>query len=76
MQVSSVSTTILTIYYLEYIKSGGGRGGLGSDTSDGAQHMRLRQGMRSISKSLASDLQTGSLFLGAPVFSIIQQDSS
>lgn len=31
-------------YYVNYIKSGGGLRALGSDSSDGAQYMRLRKG--------------------------------
>jgi monoamine oxidase len=31
-------------FYLDYIKSGGSLKGLGSDSADGAQHLRIRQG--------------------------------
>ncbi|KAE8446359.1 hypothetical protein EG329_012108 [Mollisiaceae sp. DMI_Dod_QoI] len=70
-----VDTTELSLYYyLDYIKSGGCLKDLESDKSNGAQYMRLREGMQSISKAMAKDLTPGTLFLNSPVTSI-HQDS-
>ena len=67
------ATELSLYYYLDYIKSGGGLDDLSSNKSNGAQYLRLRQGMQSISKGLAFDLAPGSLFLATPVSSIRQE---
>lgn len=70
------ATEFSLYYYLDYIKSGGGLDDLESDKNNGAQYLRLRQGMQSISKGLASDLALGSLFLESPISSIHQSGPS
>ncbi|KAF8855766.1 putative flavin-containing amine oxidase [Acephala macrosclerotiorum] len=66
------ATELSLYYYLDYIKSGGSLEDLESDGSNGAQYMRLRQGMGSIAQAMAKDLTPGSLHLNSPVTSISQ----
>ncbi|CZR56114.1 related to amine oxidase [flavin-containing] B [Phialocephala subalpina] len=70
------ATELSLYYYLDYIKSGGSLKDLESDKSNGAQYMRLRQGMGSIAQAMAKDLTPGSLFLNSPVSSINQMSPS
>ncbi|KAE9365980.1 FAD/NAD(P)-binding domain-containing protein [Stipitochalara longipes BDJ] len=70
------ATELSLFFYLDYIKSGGSLAELMSERIDGVQYQRLREGMQSISKGMARDLQPGSLFLQSPVSQIQHGNSS
>ncbi|KAJ9130767.1 Amine oxidase [Pleurostoma richardsiae] len=60
------------LFFLDYVKSGGGLLLMRSDTYAGGQHLRIRQGTQSFSKGLAAAMTSGSVLLSAPVRKISQ----
>ncbi|KPM39414.1 hypothetical protein AK830_g7172 [Neonectria ditissima] len=63
---------VSALFVVNYFKSGTGIDNMLSDLRDGGQHLRARQGMQSISKGLAGELQPSSLHLSTTVRSIDQ----
>lgn len=63
---------ISALYFLTYCKSGGGLLQMRSDREGGGQHLRIRQGMQSISIGIAETLPKDSIRLCSPVSSITQ----
>ncbi|KAI4867004.1 putative amine oxidase [Hypoxylon rubiginosum] len=84
--VASVATASLlgveaeevsALFMINYVKSGYGIRVISSDQKDGAQYIRARRGMQTISEGLASELAPGSLYLNTAVKSVHQtQDGS
>ncbi|KAF2170006.1 hypothetical protein M409DRAFT_64393 [Zasmidium cellare ATCC 36951] len=60
------------LYFLDYCKSGGGYMQMRSDSKDGGQYLRIKQGTQSFSNGLAEELSPGSLVLMSPVRKIEQ----
>ncbi|KAK4504152.1 hypothetical protein PRZ48_005068 [Zasmidium cellare] len=60
------------LYFLDYCKSGGGYMQMRSDSKDGGQYLRVKQGTQSFSNGLAEQLHAGSLVLMSPVRKIEQ----
>ncbi|KAI1097659.1 putative amine oxidase [Jackrogersella minutella] len=65
---------ISALFMINYIKSGCGIQVITSDQKDGAQYIRARHGMQTISEGLSSELTSGSLRLNTVVKSIQQCD--
>ncbi|KAL7623765.1 hypothetical protein AAE478_005318 [Parahypoxylon ruwenzoriense] len=63
---------VSALFVINYIKSGCGIGVISSDEKDGAQYIRARRGMQSISQGLASELVAGALHLNTVVKSVRQ----
>lgn len=63
---------VSAVFFLMYCKAGGGFLQMRSDRKGGGQHLRLRNGMQSLSQGLAAALRPGSLFARHPVTSITQ----
>ncbi|KAJ5370317.1 flavin-containing amine oxidase [Penicillium cataractarum] len=66
------SDEVSALYMLHYFKSGCGIDNLLSDGKDGGQYLRNRQGNQTISKKLAEELGSRSVFLSNPVASVDQ----
>ncbi|OOQ85269.1 flavin-containing amine oxidase [Penicillium brasilianum] len=66
------SDEVSALYMLHYFKSGCGIDNLLSDGKDGGQYLRNRQGNQTISKKLAEELGSRSVFLSEPVASVDQ----
>ncbi|KAJ4506733.1 hypothetical protein HRR83_003043 [Exophiala dermatitidis] len=60
------------LYFLDYVKSGGGLMLTRSDMKHGGQFLRIRQGAQSFSKGLAAMMKAGSVQLDSPVRKIEQ----
>ncbi|KIX08471.1 uncharacterized protein Z518_03127 [Rhinocladiella mackenziei CBS 650.93] len=60
------------VYWLDYIKSGGGVESLLSDGPKGAQYLTNKRGNGTISTRLAANLRPGTVHLNSPVRRIIQ----
>lgn len=59
------------LFWLDYMKSGGGLGNITSDSEGGAQYLRASQGFSTIAEGMAADLDVQ---LSSPVTKIIQSD--
>ncbi|OTB01150.1 hypothetical protein M426DRAFT_323666 [Hypoxylon sp. CI-4A] len=67
---------VSALYIINYVKSGYGTGVILSDGKDGAQNIRARRGMQTISENLANELTPNSLHLRTAVNSITQKEPS
>lgn len=63
---------ISALYFLNYCAAFGGLLQLRSDGPDGGQHIRIKEGVSSISKGLASELPEDTIHLAKPVTTIDQ----
>ncbi|KAL4767151.1 hypothetical protein BDW60DRAFT_226894 [Aspergillus nidulans var. acristatus] len=63
---------ISALFFLNYMKSGGGPARMRSDFKHGGQHLRFLDGSQSVSLRLAGLLHDGSVVLNSPVFRITQ----
>ncbi|KAL5358951.1 amine oxidase [Aspergillus floccosus] len=66
------SDEVSALYMLHYFKSGAGIENIISDTKDGGQYLRNRQGNQTIARRMAQELGPDSIFLRTPVTSIEQ----
>ncbi|OTA85280.1 hypothetical protein M434DRAFT_36162 [Hypoxylon sp. CO27-5] len=65
---------VSALYIFNYMKSGSGLKSIISDEKDGAQYIRARHGMQTISEGLARELTPGSLHLNTVVKCIQKKD--
>lgn len=63
---------VSALYFLNYCKSFGGLMQLRSDEKDGGQYIRLKGGVQSICRGLASEFPDKAIRLGEPVYSLHQ----
>lgn len=63
---------ISLVYFLDYVKSGGGLESLLTEAAQGAQYLRNRKGNQTISLRLAADLLPNTVHLHTPVTRIRQ----
>lgn len=63
-------------FYLDYLKQGQGWRSLTSDHIEGAQYLKIKEGVSAITQRMADELPEGSLILKSPVTQIIQDDAS
>ncbi|XXH01238.1 hypothetical protein Hte_007592 [Hypoxylon texense] len=62
------------LYFLDYVKSGGGLMQTRSDMKHGGQFLRIRQGTQSFSEGLKALMKPGTVILGSAVRNIEQGD--
>ncbi|KAI1908123.1 hypothetical protein LOZ39_003123 [Ophidiomyces ophidiicola] len=67
---------VTAMYVFDYYKRSGGLLRARSDSKDGAQYLRIRQGTQEISRRLAASLKPNSVLLGSPVVNITQEDDA
>ncbi|KAJ5663220.1 hypothetical protein N7507_003951 [Penicillium longicatenatum] len=63
---------ISALSFLQFCKSGTGLQFMISDTKHGAQYLRVKQGMQTISQNMAKELKSGSLWVSNPITHIEQ----
>ncbi|KAF7560289.1 hypothetical protein G7046_g3871 [Stylonectria norvegica] len=64
---------VSALFFLNYCKSGGGLLQMRSDRKGGGQHLRVREGLQSISQRIAADLPKGTVLLGNAVEAVLQE---
>jgi monoamine oxidase len=65
------SGEVSALFFLDYLKSGGGLGNITSDLKDGAQYLCAALGFQTIADGMAADLE---VHLSSPVTRIVQTD--